>query len=50
MHPFFEGIDFNEISSKNYEGNYKLMMQAFSDIGVDPDQIDSFDVSSGSLA
>ena len=26
------------------------MMQAFADIGVDPDQIDSFDFSSGSIA
>ena len=50
QHPFFDGIDFNEISSKNYEGNYKPMLQAFTDIGVDPDQVDSFDFSTGSIA
>lgn len=50
QHPFFNGIDWNAISQKNYEGNYKPMLQAFQNLNVKEDEEYGFDLASGSLA
>ena len=48
QHPFFNGINWSEISQKNYEGNYKAVLQLFEDLDVKEEDIDSFDIDSGS--
>lgn len=34
QHPFFAGIDFDEISKKDYDGNLKPVLALFDKLGI----------------